>query len=166
MNASVLAGWLYWTGYQLVSLVLTIIGWPLLAVAAGLRLWRKGVTEAPWNYGARAAFHWTAYPFLYLYDNDEDGITGSSAEPTFLTVWKWSAWRNPVNNLRFALPGCFWIVDCPVNVAPHSFGFVVTAGWRQCLYIIIGSATYRIGWSLSTVARPGYRVWPILERYS
>jgi len=84
---------------QLVSLLLTVIGYPLIAVLAAFRLWLDDY-DGTIN---RVLYHWRGGKLTWLWSNDENGIFGNGP----VTRWQafyWSALRNPCNNLRF-VPG-------------------------------------------------------------
>jgi len=79
---------------QLVSLVLTLIGYPLIAVLAAFKLWRLNMAVNP------SRWDWIGRELTWIWGNDEDGIFGNGP----ITRWRafyWSALRNPCNNLRF-----------------------------------------------------------------
>jgi hypothetical protein len=83
---------------QLVSLVLTVIGYPLIAVLALFKWWhlQEGVT----HFGGVKGDVWAGGKLTWVYSNDEDGIFGNGP----VTRWQafyWSALRNPCNNLRY-----------------------------------------------------------------
>jgi hypothetical protein len=143
-------GWTYWAAYQLVSIVLTVIGWPLLGVLAFLELWVKKDNKWQWRGG------W----LTWLWCNNEDGIIPPGARvPDSLLTWHWSAWRNSVNNMRL-IPGAFFLTDNTLTYKMYSWGYVATQGWRQCVMY----KRYRFGWLISLGATPGYRCWPVLEK--
>ena len=81
---------------QLTSLVLTLVGIPLLAVAA----WRRDYYQDILNPGLK--FHWNQ-KWLWIYDNEEDGIAPVWYNPSVsrYRVWLWTAIRNSCNNLRY-----------------------------------------------------------------
>jgi len=86
---------------QLVSLVLTIIGYPLIAVLAMFELWT--IDPAYAKFPAPVIFEWRGGKLTWLWSNDEDGIFGNGPI-TRRQAFYWSAVRNPCNNLRF-VPG-------------------------------------------------------------
>lgn len=152
-------GWLYWLLYQLTSLVLTVLGWPLIAVLAALRLWTDKAVY--WDFKRRIVWAWRGGWLTYVWSNDEDGICPNQVITPW-RAWLWSAWRNPANNLRFALPGAYYVIQPSekVSVRLLAAGYVVTCGWRQC----VTWNNFRFGWLMDDSAAPGYRVWPTLER--
>ena len=79
---------------QLISLVLTVVGIPLIAMMSALRLWHtqpNGITA--WN-----------GKLLWLWSNDEDGIFGPNAPHTRWRAFYWAALRNPCHNFGL-IPG-------------------------------------------------------------
>lgn len=90
---------------QLVSLVLVVVGVPLVGALAFFRQWRivefrelvaEGVTRVT------PLWEWKGGKWTWLWSNDEDGVFGY--RPRILARWSafvWSALRNPCNNLRF-----------------------------------------------------------------
>lgn len=80
---------------QLASLVLTLVGYPLIAVLALFKLWRiYRINETV------MVTEWRGGKLTWLWSNDEDGIFGNGP----ITRWQafyWSAIRNPANNLRY-----------------------------------------------------------------
>ncbi len=84
---------------QLVSLVLTLVGYPLIAVLALFKLWHvyAYLDSAP------VVYEWKGGKLTWLWGNNEDGIFGNGPV-TRRQAFYWSAVRNPCNNLRF-VPG-------------------------------------------------------------
>lgn len=92
-----------WLIVGLIHLLLILIGLPLIA-------WQSRSTTVD----ERKFFHFRAR-WMWLYDNREDGIDGSrggdtaqkwwtdrtAADSLRMRIFKWSALRNPVNNLRY-----------------------------------------------------------------
>lgn len=74
--------------------------------------------------------------WLWLFGNDEDGFDPEwyrKAHPTWPRFWRmlvWSAWRNPVNNLRF----CEWLYAPPVlgrvQIKQIHGWLLLWQGWR------------------------------------
>jgi len=76
---------------QLTAFVLQVVGFALLAVAANAKFYQE----------TDSRLHWKS-KFLWLWDNQEDGICPSWYGPiTRWNVFKWAALRNSVNNLRY-----------------------------------------------------------------
>lgn len=102
-----------WLLEMLVGAVLWLVGWPVI-VTLGLRTaWRIQPSRFYVDpYGQpRMLFQWEPRWAWLIYGNDEDGVLGSPAFtvahrqlPHWLRAVLWSAWRNPVNNLRFVWP--------------------------------------------------------------
>ena len=154
-------GWLIYAKYQAMALVLAIVGIPVIAIACTLRAWKVGMSTAPWNFGKVICYHWR-WSWMDVWDNEENGICGS-ANVSWWSVFYWSALRNPVDNLRFIMLDAFWVIPAgtTTTVEYRSWGYIVTAGWRQCVTI---TGIVRFGWLMDDTAAPGYRVWPVLER--
>ena len=152
-------GWFYWVLYQCASLALFVIGLPLVAVLSLLHFW-KCEEQPRVEWGREHGWHWRSKLF-WLWDNDEDGITPYYL-PDFKSVWRWAAWRNSVNNMRF-LRGAFFVV--PDRVEWHSYWqgrvWIVTSGWRQCVFLF---GKFRFGWGLYPGFTKGWRSWPVIER--
>jgi len=105
-----------------------------------------------------------------VWNNEEDGVTGSEAyaqahakRPAWLNTYLWSAWRNAVDNLRFA-PGAFFVIDrAKLAVRAGSSVTTVSHGWRQCLIVHPKwlPIAFRFGWLLRPDAATGDYAWPI-----
>lgn len=80
--------WVLFAFIQVVSFVLMVIGWVVIAFLAGLRA--KSLMGATWHFPGWA----------WIWDNEIDGVCGP-LPPTRWNIYYWSALRNPVNNLRF-----------------------------------------------------------------
>ena len=78
---------------QAVSAVLTVIGWPVVAILALRRSWTVVGPHLQWR-GGRLTWIWS---------NEADGIVGAGPLNRW-QAWYWSAWRNPCANLRY-VPG-------------------------------------------------------------
>ena len=106
---------------QMVSLVLMIVGIPLIAMLVIAKLW---------HVDAAGRYHWP--PAYWLYDNQVDGICATwYCSP--ITRWKaftWSAFRNSVGNLKFVRG----VSDVSRPLYRKTWGarpggFYVSAGW-------------------------------------
>ena len=85
---------------QLISLVLTVIGAPLIAFAAFTGRYRQNILP---NGTVGDLYHFDRW--MWLWDNEEDGVASYwRPRPTSRDVFVWSALRNPVANLRH-VPG-------------------------------------------------------------
>jgi hypothetical protein len=85
--------WLLFALIQIVSAVLTVIGYPIIGLLAVFKVW---------DVRADCRNHWP--PWAWIWDNEEDGVFGPGTPRTRWQAFYWSALRNPVNNLRF-VPG-------------------------------------------------------------
>jgi hypothetical protein len=81
---------------QLVSLVLTIVGIPVIAALSLFDAvqWAGVDGSEQW-----ARWHWK-FKWAWIWDNDVDGVTGNFSYSPWEAFY-WSAIRNPCNNLRF-----------------------------------------------------------------
>jgi hypothetical protein len=79
---------------QIVSLVLTVVGFFLIGFLAYFYAWQL----------VAAKFQWRGGLLTWLWSNEEDGIVGPGMALNRWNAFYWSALRNPCNNLRF-VPG-------------------------------------------------------------
>lgn len=102
-----------WIVEALVGAALWIVGWPVTVTLALRSAWQLQPSRFFTDpYGKpRLLFQWEPRWAWLIYGNEEDGIDGSPAFivahrnlPHWLRAVLWSAWRNPVNNLRFVWP--------------------------------------------------------------
>ena len=113
---------LLWLLVQVVSLVLALAGFVLVDWQAREKRYAPRLST---RYPFREILAWTA-PWMYPYQNEEDGIDGlrrgaleqawwynETRELSVIDrIWRWSAWRNSVNNLRF-MPWFSCQIDSP-----------------------------------------------------
>ena len=116
-------GCLWFIVIQVIALALAIIGVPVVGVLAYFRLW-----IGMYVYGMHVHSEWRGGRWTWLWGNDEDGVVGPDWYNPLASRWlafKWSALRNPVNNLRFlvAWRGGPWLQ------VRHS-GYYFQAGFR------------------------------------
>ena len=155
----IIFGWIYWIIYQVISLCLMVVGWPLLAILSLSKAWTFAPSTVDY-WGARSVWQWKGGWLTWIWGNQEDGIVPpGTTTPTPAVAWKWAAWRNSVNDMRF-LPGAFFLIDsAKLTVKTHSWGYVATQGWRQC----ISFGPIRIGWLIKADAVTGWYAWPIIQ---
>ncbi len=111
---------------QLASLVLTVVGIPVVAILAGFQWVHFDHAEQTW--------HWPWW--AWIWDNREDGVAPvwyQKAHPTWSTprlVFTWAALRNSCNNLRY-VPGVSKAGRPLWHRTWHMFGkqFYAQAGW-------------------------------------
>lgn len=107
-----------WILFIILLLILIAVGWILIPIAALCKAYApEDTTSDDPNY------HFT-WPFMYLWDNYEDGIANNNYSHytnMFMRIVSWSANRNPVNNLR-VVP----ILTCMID--PDRVGFVGSFG--------------------------------------
>jgi hypothetical protein len=87
----------------IIELPLIIIGWLLIPIAAACKAYEpyQGHDGA----GTPRIQHRFTWPIMWLYQNQEDGISNnqySHYQNMFMRIVSWSAVRNPCNNLRYA----------------------------------------------------------------
>lgn len=166
---NIFLGWVYYILYQLISLVGTIIGYFLLIPFCIFKSWeiRPGRSSIFPN---RIAYQWK-YKFLFPWSNEENGIQGGIIGPmNSLSVYKWSALRNPVNNLRFILPGASFLTKkkehsyYTTDTMSTTYTLTITNGWRQCIvFFYKGTPKLRIGWLLHPSDGDDWRSWPVFQ---
>jgi hypothetical protein len=126
---------LLWIGLQALSLLLQLIGAVILAGPCYLRSWHPAPSTE--NRIPQTINVWDSAFLNRIYGNDEDGVTGkpgyNTEPPSRLKAYVWSAWRNPVDNLKY------W----PIARRPggpllyRRFGaFYVEAGWNASGLIV------------------------------
>ena len=77
---------------QAVSLVLTLIGLPVVGILAFTRSWTIVAGKPQWKGGV----------FTWIWGNLEDGIVGPGMTLNRWNAFYWAGIRNPCNNLRYA----------------------------------------------------------------
>ena len=118
---------------QVASLVLTLVGVPLCAVLAYGKFYTSSVNRDTHNFPKWA----------WLWDNEEDGVCPAwyAHDHTWSlsrSVFVWSAFRNPCNNLRF-VPGVslkgrpLWRREWTMLGKPY----YVQAGWNESGYPVL-----------------------------
>ncbi len=102
-----------WILEAFVGACLWLLGWPVVLTLTARSAWIMRPSRFFVDpFGApRLLFQWAPRWAWLIYGNDEDGIDGSPGFivayrhlPRWFRVLVWSAWRNPVNNLRFVFP--------------------------------------------------------------
>jgi hypothetical protein len=162
----IVGGWFYWGAWQLLSLVATIVGIPVLLPLAYFGLWETRPGKS-WLFPGINVAAWRGGWLTFLWDNEEDGVTGADwyrrihgNRPAWLNAYLWSAWRNAANGMRW-LPGAAFLVDKnQLSIRKTATGYVATHGWRQCVVW----RGLRFGWLINLDADTGWRSWPVLER--
>jgi hypothetical protein len=106
MILAILASLILWPLYLAVFLVLAIIGLVLLLPLSLLKAWRWRFTRVFPD--LREVSAWRGGWLTWVWGNEEDGVTGpdwwlrrTKGSKAWLVAYRWSALRNPVNNLRF-----------------------------------------------------------------
>lgn len=164
----VLARFPLWGGMIVLELVLMLVGFVVCAIAHPVRI------VDPADRIERT--HWMPW-WMWLWDNDIDGIDGQPGLPgvnmnwraatagwsEFRRRWVWSTWRNSVNNLRFTAIGR----SPPYPDPPKGEFAYLTAGAKFWLCVpITTSSPWRelwLGWkpgagfksTITSLAKPG-----------
>lgn len=108
-----------WLMRMAAVLPLWVLGFPACLGLAMLEAWepRKSRFFTYDDGSPRWLAQWTPV-WAYPWGNEEDGIAGPRSFMHGAPAWKrafvWSAWRNPVNNLRFIYP--FGITIDPARI--------------------------------------------------
>lgn len=139
MFLAIIGSLIFWPIYLAVSTALHLIGLVLIALLAGLRLWTFEAPRVwPRSLEVRA---WKGGLLTWLWGNEEDGVLGPMwwQERQGITIqhapsiwrvircaYRWSALRNPTNNLRF-LPWVNPVID-PKRVQFRE-GYIGRALW-------------------------------------
>lgn len=88
-----------WALMFLLEVFLILVGFVVIPIAAACKAYNgKSAPSDP----TRLIWHFT-WPFMFLWDNYEDGIANDTYvkfQSMFMKICYWSCWRNPVNNLR------------------------------------------------------------------
>lgn len=128
MTLAILGSLVFWPLYIAVSLALDVIGLVLLALLSLCHAWKSRPSKvaqfrtAPkWPNGKVTA--WRFGWLTWLWGNEEDGVTGppwwelrttDGIKASYLALawsaYRWSALRNPSNNLRF-IPGINPVIE-------------------------------------------------------
>lgn len=126
MIAAILASLVLWPMYLALSLVLDVVGLFLLVPLSLARAWRWRYSRV---YAGRNMTVWRGGRLTWLWGNEEDGVAGPEwwRERTGVarygwlngcwSAYRWSALRNPTNNLRF-VPFINPVID------PHAIRWV------------------------------------------
>lgn len=124
MTLAILASLILWPAYVAVALLLQLVGLVILLPLAALNWWQAGESHIwPERKHPLNIDYWCPpVPYLHwlfwLWGNEEDGVTGPEwwkvrtgvaspfrlVAPWHVQAWsayRWSALRNPVNNMRF-----------------------------------------------------------------
>lgn len=174
MTLAILASLILWPVYLAVFLVLSAIGAVILAPLSllGLYYWRPSMfPQFRGTSGEERRSVWSFGWLTWLWGNEEDGVTGprwwrirtdALVGGTLLarawSTYRWSAHRNPVNNLRF-IPGLnpriqpdrihYW------SPGPGTPGHQLTLTWQGVhagliAFPVIRGRTFRfwLGWKL------------------
>jgi hypothetical protein len=116
-----------WIAYQLfIFIPLMLLGWVMVPIAAACGAYKK-VQDKDGAGNPRAEYHFT-WPFMFVWDNVEDGVANDTYvnfKSMFMKIVYWSCFRNPVNNLRITP-----LLSCKINGSKvrfyGSFGSVKT----------------------------------------
>lgn len=167
---------LLWPLHEAVASILVVIGVPVVTALA-----LAGATAMRFSpLFARTLLEWRP-GWAWLWGNEEDGVDGlrdndyangpwrerTKSWPRWLRVIAWSAFRNPVGNLRFVHPFGFYIdpkrvtwsgVYAPDNTPSNGGGWAfTTCGIYSGLWLIKGKYQLRVGWKLKPEDANGLR---------
>jgi len=199
-RSKIILGWIYWGLYQTLASFVMVIGWLALLLPAACHAWHDRPSRTVHYPGTVAAWDpiftamtggvagcalglilgggWAIALALLgaisgavgLWDNEEDGVTGSKAYraahdklPLWLIAYIWSAWRNSDNDFRF-LPLAFLVIDAKqIVVDAGTTRTVIAHGWRQ--YVLYHPkwlpVVLRAGWLINPDAASGDYAWPV-----
>lgn len=148
---------LLWPLHELVGVALWLIGWPICC-------WL--VTRRRYEYRfeplfARQLLEWSP-SWAFLWANNEDGIDGLRGNLFSNGEWRehtkgwsawrrilvWSAWRNPVGNLRFVRPFGFFIDPARVRSIATPRGYLAWCGPYCGVRLTIAGITALVGWKI------------------
>ena len=90
-------------------LPLTIVGWIVVPIAAGLGRYEMTIDENKARKNEKPQVYHFTDKFMFIWDNYEDGIANSmyyEAPNMFLQIIYWSLIRNPTNNMRISKFSC------------------------------------------------------------
>ena len=93
-----------WAIYAPIPIVMIVLGWFFVPLAAFFGAYYGIYDQLKDQKGEFPIVYHFTWPFMYPWDNDEDGIANQTywiAPNYFLQIVYWSCVRNPVNNLRF-----------------------------------------------------------------
>jgi hypothetical protein len=83
----------FWGVVLLLQLPIYVLGWVLVPLAVLFKAYEE--REGKWHF---------TWPFMYIWDNWEDGIAAGrqyyDAGPLWKQIIYWSCQRNPINNMR------------------------------------------------------------------
>lgn len=116
MYLRILLGVIVWLLYIVCFVPLLIIGWILIPIAAAFGAYK----------GSPPGIYHFTWPFMYIWDNEEDGVANNSYSgyvDMFMRIVSWSCVRNPVNNLRTLTGSPF---SC--KIAPERVDFIGSFG--------------------------------------
>lgn len=167
-----LAFWIFWSLaswslYLAADIVLWLAGWIIVPVLAALHHYRMS-ESSKWPYWITSWKSKWAYPW----GNEEDGIDGLRGYQTWSdgsfqqeswirksagwSIWRtivvWSAWRNPIGNLRFVKPFGFIIEPKKIQYwernGVHFAWYFVRHGAYTGAWVSFRNKELKIGWNL------------------
>lgn len=170
MTARILMSLPLWLAYSSVALVLDIIGLAIMVPLAACHAWhRRGSQVWPMDtpYG-RSVTTWHGGWLTWLWGNEEDGVVGPTWWRQRMRVgtgypwswwreswsaYRWSALRNPSNNMRF-IPGINPVIRPEAirfregHLGRWAYVYVTWQGPYSGIraHISIGSTTFRFWW--------------------
>jgi hypothetical protein len=185
MILAILASLILWPAYVAVFLVLAVLGYAVMFPLALCHLWvwnfsrvyhHGGTPLHPADVGrtGRHITRWCGGWLTWVWGNEEDGVTGpvwweqrTKAEHGYVerawSAYRWSAHRNPVNNLRF-IPWVNPVIEpARIRFSQRALGYSDwTFTWQGPYagllgFIMVRRRTFRfwLGWKLKPDDRRG-----------
>jgi len=157
--AAVLFPVTYWVAYQLLSLVVGVLGvllFPLLWCVIGYDI---RPTLCPRLWPGRNVESWRGGWLTALWGNEEDGIFGPYLTPgpiTAATAFEWTILRNFANGMRL-LPGASFMIHTSYTFTWGPVSLCFAGGWRWALWI----GDRHAGWLIKPNAQAGWLAWPV-----
>jgi hypothetical protein len=161
--AGIVKTWAYWIAYSVASVLVSAVGFVVVAPLAALRLTELRRSYLP-AYEGRLVLAWRGGRLTALWGNDEDGVYGPEwfrmrypGRPRW-AAYVWCALRNSANGMRL-LPGA--MLPLPADAVTTRLGpiQVCTSGPYQCVYLW----RLRFGWGIQPGAKAGWLTWPVLQ---
>lgn len=152
--------WFHWLVFQVLSLVVALLGLLVVPVLAYTRSWKKRFSRSHIFQG-REVMAWRYEPFTLPWGNEEDGVIG---HPSWLPgkddryrAMRWS-FRNNAYGLRVLLNGEITLHK-PVVTKKIIPGFkLCISGNYQCLHVF---GVFRFGWRMYPESAVGDISWPV-----
>lgn len=132
---------LRYIGLQALNLLLMAIGVLLLIPFCLCKHWVW--EESKRNRSPHLIAYWP-YAWMWVWGNDEDGVTGRlgyNPDNTSWLAYLWSAWRNPADNFKYLgwtqFQGGPWFYR---TATVFKWTLYISLGWRTTDGFLVGSA--------------------------